>query len=357
LRAKLQRREGKLDQAAGSMAQAWQSIQAGSYAASGNEPSDEEHSYIFSGEGPAWSFDESASGDLAALHLAHGEFVQSLDIFLAGGLWNDASFVAERVLTADELKTYVDAHSAGPNESNADRVDKLRYLFGRRLVREDRYDEAARYLPQPYKEILQIYVKALKDGADDKLPKPDRARAWFKAAWLARHDGMELMGTEVAPDVFATEGAFEITDVASERQSGRYQMSRFENGEEKIMTAPLTLKPSKQELQRLAKNKINPDVRYHYRLIAGALAMKAAQLLPDNSEELADVINTAGLWVKDRDEKVGDRYYQILEKRAAKTNIGRAAIARHWFVDEPGPWSQRQQEEHAKMHDELRPER
>ena len=68
------------------------------------------------------------------------------------------------------------------------------------------------------------------------------------------------------------------------------------------------MKASKPELQRLAENKISPDVRFHYRVIAGALAMRAAGFLDDNSPELADVVNAAGLWVKDRDEKIGDRY-------------------------------------------------
>jgi len=56
-------------------------------------------------------------------------------------------------------------------------------------------------------------------------------------------------------------------------------------------------------------------------------------LRPNDSEELADVVNRAGLWVKDRDEKVGNRYYQIIEQRCPKTEIGRSAGAKHWFVD------------------------
>jgi hypothetical protein len=61
--------------------------------------------------------------------------------------------------------------------------------------------------------------------------------------------------------------------------------------------------------------------------------------MDDNTEELADALNTAGLWVKDRDEKLGDRYYQIIEKRCGKTKIGQNVMTKHWFVDETGPWS------------------
>jgi hypothetical protein len=155
---------------------------------------------------------------------------------------------------------------------------------------------------------------------------------------------MEFMGTEVAPDVFASDGSFEINDLADERKTGVYKTVVYQKGEEKKVSHPVILKASKSEVQRLNKNKISPDVRFHYRLVAGELAIRAAQLLPDNSEELADVVNRAGLWVKDRDEKLGNGYYTILERRASQTKIGRAAGVKHWFVDEVGPWSQQQQE-------------
>jgi hypothetical protein len=351
LAAKLQRRAGKLADALKSMEQAWQSLHetalytgwTGIY----EKPTDEEHSYYTTAEAPSWSFPESASGDLAALHLVHTDFVEAMDKFLKGNLWFDAAFVAERILTADELKKYIDGQPApaDASENNVeDPVARLRYLLGRRLVREKRYEEARPYLKAPYDKTLEKYVRFLKDGANEKLPKLERAKAYFTAAWLARHDGMELMGTEVAPDVFASEGSFEISDLADERKTGLYKTVVYNDAEEKKVSHPVVLKASKPELQRLNKNKISPDVRFHYRLIAGDLAIRAAQFLPDNSEELADVVNTAGQWVKDRDEKAGNRYYAILEKRAAQTKIGRAAAAKHWFVDEVGPWSQQQQE-------------
>ncbi len=52
-------------------------------------------------------------------------------------------------------------------------------------------------------------------------PSSQRARAWFTAAWYMRYDGMELMGTEVSPDDFVTEGDFEEEDLALERRTGR----------------------------------------------------------------------------------------------------------------------------------------
>jgi hypothetical protein len=357
LKAKLQRRSGKLADAANTMAQAVEWLKnSPAYTPPGG--ADEAWTeYDFFPEGQHWGWGQSAHGDLGGLRLARGDFVQSLDTLLKGHLWNDAAFVAERVLTTNELKQYVDTQPpTEPPKQGEDYNAKLKYLLGRRLVREDRYAEAGRYLSPPYDKILEKYVKALQDGANGKLSKTERAHAWFTAAWLARYDGMELMGTEVAPDAHAESGEFELPDLAKQRRTGVYQQVSFENGEEKKKNLPIVLKASAKEIQRLTANKINPDVRFHYRLVAGALAIKAAAFLANDSEELADVVNQAGVWVKDRDEKTGNRYYQIIEQRCAKTNIGRADIAKHWFVDQEGPWSKTEQEAYQALHKELEPE-
>src|SRR5437763_2077635 len=229
LRAKLQRRAGKLPDAANTMAQAVEWLKSSpAYTAPGGV--DETWTeYDFFPEGYHWGWGQSSHGDLGGLRLVRGDFVQALDTFLKGHLWNDAAFVAERVLTAGELKQYVDAlPPTEPPKEGEDYNAKLRYLLGRRLVREDRYAEAAPYLPKPYDKVLEKYVKVLQDGANEKLSKTERAHAWFTAAWIARYDGMELMGTEVAPDAFTDSGAFEFPDLAKQRRSGFYQQVSYD---------------------------------------------------------------------------------------------------------------------------------
>ena len=265
-----------------------------------------------SAKGEYWGFSSSANGDLCGLRLARGDFVQALDVLLKGQLWEDAAFVAERVLTANELKQYISAlPKTEPPREGEDYIRKLRYLLGRRLVGKIDTPTPKNICRRRTYKVLEKYVKALEDGANEKLSKTERAYAWFTAAWLARYDGMELMGTEGAPDAFAESGSFEMPDLAKERRSGAYQTIAYdkegdslydEKGAPKMKSVPALLKASAKEIQRLNTNKITPDIRFHYRLIAGALAMKAAALLPDNSEEVADVVNTAGLWAKDPDQ-------------------------------------------------------
>ena len=308
-----------------------------------------------------WTMADAASGDLGLMHLERGDFLQAMDILLKADLWDDSSFIAERILTADELKAYVDklppprpkakpaaASDASGDDAPADSTTRLRNLLGRRLVREDRYAEAAAYLASPYDKVVQKYSDALKDGADPKLAHQQRAQALFTAAWLARFDGMELMGTEVAPDGFDSDGNFPDTDLAQERLDGEHSDdAQSQNMIKNTATA------TKAEIQRLKKNKIEPDERYHYRFVAAALAMRAAALLPDNTEELADVVNTAGNWIKNADEKLGNRYFQVIDRRCSKTKLGGQASAAHWFVDAAGPWSTAQQTAYDALHKQL----
>ena len=121
LRAKLERRAGKLTQAAKSMAQAWKIITGGNdYTGWIGKTLETEREYL--SESPHWSFSQSASGDLGALFLERSEFVQALETLLAGNLWNDAAFVAERILTTTELKGFVAEHPSNDH----DLIPKLR---------------------------------------------------------------------------------------------------------------------------------------------------------------------------------------------------------------------------------------
>jgi hypothetical protein len=351
LRSKLQQRDGHLAAAAKTMAQAWQTLRDPAAYTGWNGPMEKIDTIEF---GPHWTFPQSASGDLGALRLERSDFVQALQTLLDGDLWNDAAFVAERVLTTSELQTYVEQHPPASKASAEDWKMKLRYLLGRRLVREDQYEKAAGLIPSPWKEVLKRYVAALHTAHDKSRPKEERARAFFTAAWMARHDGMELMGTEAAPDGFADGGEFPMPDLAKQMRTAYYEAASYGGTIEQVTKTPITLKVPAAERRRLTKSKPVPDLRFHYRIIAAALAIDAARLLPNNSEELADVVNCAGLWVKEADEKLADRYYDILERRGARTSLGRAVIARYWFVDQPGPWSQEQKQTHEKMRQELK---
>ena len=91
------------------------------------------------------------------------------------------------MLSAAELQDFVDqqpdAAGSGDVSWPSKGLGDLKYLLGRRLVREDRYQDAARYIKPPYDKVLAKYVQALNNGTNEKLSQEERARAWFTAAW------------------------------------------------------------------------------------------------------------------------------------------------------------------------------
>ena len=351
LKAKLDFRAGKIDAATRAMAAAVQKI-----------PRDEAVTKRKISVNEALPF-EAAAGDLAMLRLARGEFTAALRHFLAGNFWQDAAYVAERVLTPEELAdfirreyprpgplepqfapghlSYLDVIHGAEVDSNEERINpalfdpatRLRYLLARRLVRLGRFAEARPFFPRFLQPELDRYTHALARGSAPEVSRAGRAAAFWDAAQRLRENGMELMGTEVEPDGTMWNGDHLDEDVAGERRRGFFvpdvaDMPDAERGK----PLPVVVPVSASERQRLARHTLVPEKRYHYRYLAADLAWRAAKLMPDGQEETARVLHTAGRWLAARDDAAADRFYQALERRCATTEIGKRVVARHWFV-------------------------
>jgi len=262
-------------------------------------------------------------GELGGLHLARREYTEALDALLRAGFWMDAAYVAERVLTADELKTYVDENwpaitDAGTNhldtdENVADEIGELdsrreiRYLLARRLTRLDRGPEATVYYPAEWRAAQTNLLQQLAIGRNESLPAAQRFFALASAAGITRTNGMELIGTELEPDWHIHDGNFE---------SGISAKSRHDE----------LIRASADELSRAAQNDVVPEKRWHYRDQAAALKLEAAKLgwtaaatFPDNSDEAARILCLSGSWL---DPKAAAKYYQAILHRCRNTGIG-----------------------------------
>jgi hypothetical protein len=231
-------------------------------------------------------------GESAILALQRGDYLQAFDqLYRSQDIyWLDAATVAERVLTLDELKQYVDTQvPAPPALSQQDRDNyvplpvaaKLRNLLGRRLLREERYDEAA-----PYFDSVELQQKAtwygqLRNDAESKWWPSKRAFAYFHAATVARYDGMALLGYEMAPDY----GTFD----------GNYSLAVSE-----LKVGPVV---TEDEVRRQQASAAQPDQRYHYRFVATALASRAADHLPHTSQAFAAVLCAASSWNSSPEEQ------------------------------------------------------
>src|SRR5262249_50900421 len=98
--------------------------------------------------------------ELGVFHLARGQYAQALDDFMQAGVWIDAAYVAERVLTLDELKVSVDRGTDSADELRSN----LRYLLARRLTRELRGNEARPYYPAEWQLRFDEISQALQTG-------------------------------------------------------------------------------------------------------------------------------------------------------------------------------------------------
>jgi hypothetical protein len=278
-----------------------------------------------------------ATGELGAVRLARGEYVPALDALLRGGYWTDAAYVAERTLTVDELRAYVDKTwpaelaarynpDATPTEQDelGDRWDlpyaglatppderiayDLRYLLGRRLARAGRLADARPYLPESRRAAMDDLARSLSRGRDAARSVVERSQALFRAACLTRYQGLELLGTEIEPDWFVHGGFYEQDPFAEARADPKTHRH---------------LGPSPDEQQRVAHNRAVPDKRFHYRYQGMDLARKAANLLPGATEERARLLATAGNWVEGMDAKGARPLYDDIQSCCANTEIGR----------------------------------
>ncbi|WP_223544805.1 hypothetical protein [Pseudomonas sp. A-B-19] len=224
-------------------------------------------------------------GESAILALQRGDYLQAFDqLYRSQSIyWFDAATVAERVLTLEELKHYVDTQvPAPPPLSQQDRDNyvplpvaaSLRNLLGRRLLREGYYEEAPTYFDNVELQNKAKSYGILRKEADAAWWPTTRAAALFNSAWAARTWGMEILGYEMAPD-FATFG-------------GNYSLESTE-----LEVGPLT---TEDEVKRQQASVAQPDERYHYRFIATALASRAADNLPHSSQAFAAVLCAAAGW-------------------------------------------------------------
>ncbi|NWE47275.1 hypothetical protein [Pseudomonas gingeri] len=249
-----------------------------------------------------WSFESvqpgcRVEGESAILALDRGDYLQAFDqLYRSQDIyWPDAATVAERVLTLDELKGYVDAHVPAPPPAKAEDKDnyvrrpvaaQLRELLGRRLLREGRYAEAPAYFDSPeLQAAAQAYGKGRQDAAS-RWTATGRAESLFAAATLARQSGMEILGYEMSPDYRWLGGGYSLGTV-------------------EVKPGPFL---EAAEVQRQQGSEARPNQRYHYRWIAADLANQAADQLPRSSQAFAAVLCKAAGWVAGSDEEI--RYYQ-----------------------------------------------
>lgn len=225
------------------------------------------------------SFERVVQGELGAVLLTEGDFEEALLAFLRARSWIDVAFVAERCMTVDALAEFVRnvppeavAWSRYPWQPKEMRASDLRWLLARRLLREGRIAEAGEFFPAARRPEWELYAR-LVAAARPQEPLPDpvvtddaRALAFFNLGRLLFVRGMELLGTELEPDVHAEGGSYPYSGIGARTPADLPHAK-----------APPELPP-------------RPTTRFHYRRLAAEAARRAAALASDPDVRVAALL-------------------------------------------------------------------
>jgi hypothetical protein len=339
--------------------------------------------YGFDGESPgadpvklsAYRFDGAEPGagqlakvrsELATLLLAQGRYAESLDHFYRTGQRRDYAYVAECVLSVDELKAYVDrAWPEDPPVSKPaakrgkSRVDDepgectplppaqaIRHLLAQRLFRAGRVAEALPYYPAEVRPAIAQYLEFMAKAVDKLLPERARADAYWRAALVLRELGEE---TQFCAFGQSWTNGYDYSDESEDRgplhwhDAGGLPRVRIQpiGPEADSLLAP----PGADEQARvnawIAANLARPDRAHRSARYAVARhALKAAELLPEDDQAGAQILQFAGNLLKYMEPAAAQPYYRLLATRFKGTPLGAHARAKHWFSPlacEPDP--------------------
>jgi hypothetical protein len=309
VRAKLALRSGQLDIAAAAYAEA----------AKGFPPAEEVWGEVPFG---AEYYDREqikprcrVQGEAGTLALSRGDYLQALEMLYAAAdvYWADAAYIAERVVSAEELRAFVDrvvgsaptapVTNAEEEYLPANRSVQIRALLARRLLREGELEASLAYFDNPEtREQAQRYVAARK--ATGAFTRVGQARAWFEAAEVARWHGLQIMGFEGDPDYHSWGGDYDLNSPITWDED--YNPVYNARSDLKI-EGPWT---SDDERQRVAASRAQPLERFHYRMVAAAHAGKAADVLPPRSQAFAAVLCEGTRWLIDRQPEDAQKIYQ-----------------------------------------------
>jgi hypothetical protein len=271
--------------------------------------------------------DERVLGDLGLLHLHEREYAQALETFARSGYYfDDALYVAECVMTMDELKAFVKDHMKDTtlmNRSNFPgffgsftRLARLEHVLASRLADQGMWNDAVSFFPEDLRADAKLMAELTEHAAS--ATGRERAEALIKAAKLLREKGMVLTGRELMPDWRIVGGSFDLS------RDGHACAGWLSRGED-LRGA------GEEEKARVAKSLAEPNKRFHYRYKAADLMWDAASLLPNNDPLTAEALYWGGMFIKIRDPKAADRFYKALVRRNPNLEVAQQANKLRWF--------------------------
>lgn len=260
----------------------------------------------------------------SALVFRHN-FQEAAEYFYRANSETDLHLILERFFTLDEAAAFVEKLGKSRQDN------QYKYLVSRRAFRESNFELAARYLPENELPNLKNYIAFMEQCNNTKLDADSRAIALYNAAKILRYHGMELAGTQEAPDYFpggyGTGLPYDHCDNCRYNKFlGRWTLCRehmADHGNDSTMSFPGFNAPKDHR-------NIPQTQRYHYRYGAARLAMKAGNLAKD--DDLRAIIYIfGGNCLRHTSVPEADIFYKMLVNECKKSLLSKLADHERWF--------------------------
>lgn len=272
-----------------------------------------------------------ARAELAVLRHSEGSYAEALRLYLLSGQEWSATYIAECVMSVEELKVVVDRELMGrrlmekpwgePYDINA----TIRNLLGRRLCRAGRWSEALPYLGEKAGGKAMQHIRFMSIAADTSLPNRVRADAYWKSARIMFDEGNLLLYCPFGESYSSGSGW----------SMGEWPLCRIQPTEENPLQRIAA--PSEDETRRVRQwwdaNLAKPNRAHRLAKYEGLrLTILAASLLPDNDPAGGTIVHYAGQTLMYLDSPAANAAYKLLATRFEETPEGKYAFAKRWFM-------------------------
>ena len=258
------------------------------------------------------------SGELGVVMVASRDLEEALHAFLLARNWVDVAFVAERCMTVDELVKFMRGSRIAPRDR-----DPLRGLLMRRLMRCGRTQEAAEWAPPNLKPLVDEF-RALTSASNDAGADDDaRAVAFLNLSRLVLSRGMELMGTELRPDVSVFDGNYADDAIPISEPSELPARLRKDGA------------PSRWAGWEVPQDRVTS--RFHYRRKAIEYARASVELAKDEDVRAWCLMFGGVATLSLLDTQEADKFYkQLAVMRHPQAKVGKwfDELAYKWFREE-----------------------
>ena len=295
---------------------------------------------------PTYPLEQDVYGLLGSALVYRRDFVEAAQFFYrAGQIEADVMYIAENLMKLSELTAFADSISDDLKSKDEEKrltAQSILHLTARRAFREGEFDIARNYLPGKYKEILEQYLAFIRESKDISKSGDEKALLLFNAAKIMRWYGMQLCGTQGAPDDFPS-GEWGISADFEDCPYCKYdpktdqwtnvcmkhrQDSEFTAGQS-AETRSYAYFPGEKRISPVPRNQ-----RFHYRYRAAALARQAADLAQD--EDLRALANLfGGECLRLRTPRKADVFYKRLVRESPNSAIAKIADQLRWFPNCP----------------------